>query len=166
LCGNGVGGSAFIGTDTALPAGTKGNGYSYGVAAEASTTQYANPLAAPTLGGKVILRGTYGDEEASISSTTTIADVNSYNLRSSDLIQSLKGEVVSDNIKVFATVEGARSSLNQTNAIFADFLPNPQVYLRGTVTHRVMRALFTRPIIQAQVVPSFRETHRRREFRD
>lgn len=131
--GHGIGGSAFIGTDTALVAGTKEEGYSYGVAAEASTTQYANPLAVPTLSGKVILRGSYGDESANISAATTIADTNSYNLRSSDLIQSVKGEVVNNNIKIFATVEGARSSLNQTNAIFADFLPNPQVYLRGTV---------------------------------
>lgn len=129
----GIGGSAFIGTDVALAAGTKGEGYSYGVAAEASTTQYANPLALPALSGKVILRGSYGDAAANISSTTTIADTNTYNLRSSDLIQSVKGEIVRDNIKIFATVEGARSTLNQTNAIFQDFLPNSHVYLRGTV---------------------------------
>ena len=71
--GSGIGGSAFIGTDAALAAGTKEKDYSYGVAAEASTTQYANPLAVPALSGKVILRGTYGDEAANIASTTTIA---------------------------------------------------------------------------------------------
>jgi hypothetical protein len=70
------------------------------------------------LSGKVILRGTYGDETASVAATTTIADTNTYNLRSSDLIQSLKGEVKFGAIKLFTTVEGARSSLNQTNAIF------------------------------------------------
>ena len=128
----GIGGSAFVGTDTALAAGTRGDGYSYGVAAEASTTQYTNPLAIPALTGKVILRANYGDESANIASTTTISDTNTYNLRSSDLIQSVKGEVVRGDIKVFATLEGARSSLNQTNAIFQDFLPSPQVYLRGT----------------------------------
>lgn len=131
--GSGIGGSAFIGTDTALAAGTKEKNYSYGVAAEASTTQYANPLAVPALSGKVILRGTYGDDTANIASTTTIADTNTYNLRSSDLIQSLKGEMKFGAIKLFTTVEGARSSLNQTNAIFQDFLPSPQVYLRGTL---------------------------------
>lgn len=130
--GSGVGGSAFIGTDTALIAGTKEEGYSYGVAAEASTTQYANPLVLPALTGKVVLRGTYGDDTANIASTTTIADTNTYNLRSSDLIQSIKGEAKFGSIKIFATAEGARSTLNQTNAIFQDFLPAPQVYLRGT----------------------------------
>ncbi len=131
--GSGIGGSAFIGADTALAAATKQEGYSLGIAAEAGTTQYANPLAIPTLSGKVILRGMLGDDEASLSSVTTIADTNSYNLRSSDLVQSIRGEVKFDGIKLFTTVEGARSSLNQTNAIFQDFLPNPQQYLRGTV---------------------------------
>lgn len=131
--GAGIGGSAFLGTDMAIAAGTKEKDYSYGVAAEASTTQYGNPLAVPSLSGKVILRGTYGDEAANIAATTTIADTNTYNLRSSDLIQSLKGEVKFGAVKLFTTVEGARSSLNQTNAIFQDFLPSPQVYLRGTL---------------------------------
>lgn len=131
--GGGIGGSAFIGTDTALVAGTKEKDYSYGVAAEASTTQYANPLALPALTGKVVLRGTYGGDDANIAATTTIADTNTYNLRSSDLVQSLKGEVKFGAIKVFTTVEGARSTLNQTNAIFQDFLPTPHVYLRGTL---------------------------------
>ena len=131
--GTGIGGSGFIGTDTALASGTREKDYSYGVAAEASTTQYANPLAVPALTGKVILRGTYGGDDANIAATTTVADTNTYNLRSSDLVQSLKGEAKFGAIKVFTTVEGARSSLNQTNAIFQDFLPNPQVYLRGTL---------------------------------
>ncbi len=131
--GSGIGGNAFIGTDTALAAGTKEKNYSYGVAAEATTTQYANPLAVPALSGKVILRGTYGGDTANVAATTTIADTNTYNLRSSDLVQSLKGEVKFGDIKVFTTVEGARSTLNQTNAIFQDFLPTPQVYLRGTL---------------------------------
>ncbi len=131
--GTGIGGSAFIGTDAAIAAGTKEKDYSYGVAAEASTTQYANPLAVPALSGKVILRGTYGGDAANISAVTTIADTNTYNLRSSDLVQSLKGEVKLGAIKMFTTVEGARSTLNQTNAIFQDFLPTPHVYLRGTL---------------------------------
>lgn len=131
--GSGVGGSAFIGTDTALIAGTKEENSSYGVAVEASTTQYANPFVIPSLTGKVVLRGMYGDDTTNIASTTTVADINTYNLRSSDLVQSLKGEAKFGSIKVFATVEGARSTINQTNAIFQDFLPNPQVYLRGTL---------------------------------
>ncbi|HEY4205140.1 MAG TPA: outer membrane beta-barrel protein, partial [Xanthobacteraceae bacterium] len=131
--GNGVGGSAFIGTNTALAAGTRDGNTTYGVAAEANSLHYANPLVTPTLGGKVILRGAIGDDDFKLSSTTTLADVSSYNLRSTDLIQSVKAEVKVDSLKLFVTAEGAHSSLNQTNAIFQDFLPSPQQYLRGTL---------------------------------
>jgi hypothetical protein len=131
--GNGVGGSAFIGTNTALAAGTRDGNTTYGVAAEANSIHYANPLVTPTLGGKVILRGAIGDDDFKLSSTTTLADVSSYNLRSTDLIQSVKAEAKVDSLKFFMTAEGGRSSLNQTNAIFQDFLPSPQQYLRGAL---------------------------------
>ena len=133
LPGLNPGRTGFIGTDTALAAGTKRDGYSLGVAAEAGTTQYTNPDMVPALSGKVVLRGLLGDDNASIASTTTIGDTSSYNLRSSDIVQSIKGEMKFGSIKLFASVEGARSSLNQTNVIFQDFLPSPQQYLRGTL---------------------------------
>lgn len=129
----GVGGSAFISTDTALIAGQTGDKYTLGFVGEASSTHYSNPQATPALAGKAILRGSIGDDQASLSSTTTLADVRTYNLRSSDVIQSLKGEIRIGAIKLFATGEGGRSSLNQTNAIFQDFLPSPQQYWRATI---------------------------------
>jgi hypothetical protein len=131
--GNGIGGSAFIASDTALAAGSKDGNTILGVAAEANSIHYANPLATPTLGGKVILRGSLGDDDFKLSSTTTIADVSSYNLRSSDLTQSVKAETKVDSLKLFVTAEGGRSSLNQTNAIFQDFLPSPHQYWRATL---------------------------------
>lgn len=130
---SGVGGSAFIGTDTALAAARKEEGYSVGVAVEANTTNYANRLVTPALGGKVILRGMVGNDDLNLTSTSTVANVSTYNLRQSDLIQSFKAEAKVDSVKVFVTAEGAQSSLNQTNVIFQDFLPSPQQYLRGTI---------------------------------
>jgi hypothetical protein len=126
-------GSAFIATDTALAAGTKADGYTLGVAAEANTTHYAQPLLTPSLGGKVILRGSLGDDDLKLDSTTTISDTSTYNLRASDLIESVKAEAKFDSVKLFVTAEGGRSSLNQTNAIFPHFLPDPQQYWRGTL---------------------------------
>lgn len=131
--GNGIGGSAFIGTDASMAAAHKDGDTSLGIAAEASQTQYANPQATPALSGKVIMRGMLGSDDLNVSSVTTISDVSTYNLRSSDLIQSVKGEAKAGSFKLFATAEGARSSLNQTNAIFQDFLPEAQQYLRGTL---------------------------------
>ncbi len=131
--GSGIGGSAFLGTETALAAGAKGERYSLGVAAEAGTIDYANPRLTPTRRGKVILRGTFGDDDLRLSSTTTLADVDSYNLRSREIGQAFKLETRTDRLKLFATVEGGRVSLNQTNAIFQDFLPSPHQVLRASI---------------------------------
>ncbi len=130
---NGIGGSAFIGAETALIAGSKFDNATMGVAAEAGTVHYANPEATPTERGKVILRGSLGDDGLKLSSTTTIADVASYNLRSSEVSQALKLETKVDQFKLFVTVEGGQSSLNQTNAIFQDFLPSPHRFMRGAI---------------------------------
>jgi hypothetical protein len=126
-------GSAFVAADTALAAGMKADGYTLGVAAEANATHYAQPLLTPSRGGKVVLRGSIGDDDLKLDFTSTIADASTYNLRSSDLIQAVRAEARNGAIKLFATAEGGRSSLNQTNAIFQDFLPEPQQYLRGTL---------------------------------
>jgi len=131
--GNGIGGSAFIGAQTALAAGSKFDNATIGVAAEAGTVHYANPEATPTQRGKVILRGSLGDDRLKLSSTTTIADVSSYNLRSSDVGQALKLEGRVDRLKLFVTAEGGYASLNQTNAIFQDFLPSPHRFLRASI---------------------------------
>ncbi|MBN8985544.1 MAG: outer membrane beta-barrel protein [Rhizobiales bacterium] len=131
--GNGIGGSAFIGAEMALIAGSKFDNATVGVAAEAGTVHYANPEATPTERGKVILRGSLGDDGLKLSSTTTIADVASYNLRSSEVSHALKLETKVDQFKLFVTVEGGQSSLNQTNAIFQDFLPSPHRFMRGAI---------------------------------
>lgn len=130
---NGIGGSAFIGTEAALIAGSKFDNATLGVAAEAGTVHYANPRATPTERGKVVLRGSLGDDRLKLSSTTTIADVSSYNLRSSDVSQALKLEGRIGQFKLFVTAEGGQSSLNQTNAIFQNFLPSPHRFIRGAI---------------------------------
>jgi hypothetical protein len=130
---HGIGGSAFISSETALIAGQTGDKYTLGFVGEASSTHYSNPQATPALAGKAILRGSIGDDDASLTSTTTLSDVRTYNLRASDVVQSLKGEIRIGAIKLFATGEGGRASLNQTNVIFQDFLPSPQQYWRATI---------------------------------
>lgn len=131
--GSGIGGSAFIGAETALIAGSKFDNATLGVAAEAGTVHYANPQATPTERGKVILRGSLGDDRLKLSSTTTIADVSTYNLRSSEVSQALRLEGRIDRLKLFVTAEGGQSGLNQTNAIFQNFLPSPHRFLRTAI---------------------------------
>ena len=126
-------GSAFIATDVALAAAGKEEKSSWGITAEGSTTRYASPLLVPATNGKVQLRGSMGDDELRISSTTTLSDINTYNLRATDVLQAFKVESLQDKIKLFVTAEGGRSTINQTNAIFEDFLPVPLQYWRGAI---------------------------------
>jgi hypothetical protein len=126
-------GSAFLATDVALIAGGKGEVGTWGITAEGSTTRYANPQLVPSTNGKVMLKGTMGDDELRVTSITTLTDFNSYNLRANDLLQSVKLESLQDKVKLFVTAEGGRSTINQTNAIFEDFLPTPLSYWRGAI---------------------------------
>jgi hypothetical protein len=126
-------GSAFIATDVSLAAAGKEDTSTWGITAEGSTTRYANQYLVPASNGKVVLKGSMGDDALRLSSTTTLTDINTYNLRLTDILQVIKAESLQNNIKLFASVEGGRSTLNQTNAIFEDFLPVPLQYWRGAI---------------------------------
>lgn len=126
-------GSAFIATDAALAAGGKDGETSWAITADGSTTRYADQLLVPATTGKVLLRGSMGDDELRLSSTSSISDINTYNLRSTDILQVIKLESLQDKIKLFVTAEGGRSTINQTNAIFEDFSPVPLQYWRGAI---------------------------------
>jgi hypothetical protein len=67
-----AGGSAFVAADTALAAGMKADGYTLGVAAEANAMHYAQPQVTPARGGKVILRGSIGDDRPLPTSAPTL----------------------------------------------------------------------------------------------
>jgi hypothetical protein len=131
--GQGIGGSAFIGAETALAAGGQFGDLRVAVAAEGATTHYANPDMASGRTGKVLLRGSLGDERFRIDATTTFSDTDTYNLRSSDLTQSLKLQSRDGDIKLFVTAEAGLSRLNQTNAIFPFFFPSPHQFWRATL---------------------------------
>lgn len=144
--GAGVPGSAFIATDTALAGGMKTDAYTIGATVEADTVHYAEPLYAPTVHEKLVLRGTTDIAGVALRSESVIDDTDSYNLRFSDVSQTVKGEYKFDGLKLFTTAEVGRTSLNQTNAIFDDFLPVPLQFYRAvlvpgvSVTHRGFEA--------------------------
>jgi hypothetical protein len=131
--GGGIGGSAFVAAETALAAGGAIGDVRVAVAAEGATTHYANPAMAAARTGKVLLRGTLGDEAFRVDITTTFSDADTYNLRSSDLTQTVKLQARHDNLKLFVTAEAGLTRLNQTNAIFPYFFPTPHQFWRATV---------------------------------
>lgn len=126
-------GSAFIGTEVGLVAAGKEGDIAWNATAEANATRYIQPGIDPALIGKLGLRGIMGDDDFRVISTTSFADISTYNTRSTDLSQSVKLETVKDKIKWFVTAEVGSSRLNQTNVIYQDFLPVPQQYMRGTI---------------------------------
>jgi hypothetical protein len=129
----GTAGSAFINTEVGLAAAGKQDDITWNATAEANATRYIKPGLEPSLIGKIGLRGTMGDDDLRITTTTSFNDVSTYNQRSTDLVQSLKLETVQDKVKWFVTGEAGLSRLNQTNVIFQDFLPTPLQYWRGTI---------------------------------
>lgn len=131
--GGGIGGSAFVSAETALAAGGEIDSLRVAVAAEGATTRYANPAMAAARTGKVLLRGSLGDDGFRVDATTTFSDADTYNLRSSDLAQSVKLQSRHGDLKLFVTAEGGLTRLNQTNAIFPNFFPTPHQFWRATV---------------------------------
>ncbi|MGB3271720.1 MAG: outer membrane beta-barrel protein [Xanthobacteraceae bacterium] len=131
--GGGVGGSVFVGAETALAAGGAIGDLRVAVAAEGATMRYANPAMPTARTGKVLLRGTLGDEALRADITTTFSDADTYTLRSSDLTQAIKLQARHGDLKLFVTAEGGLTRLNQTNAIFPYFFPTPHQFWRATL---------------------------------
>lgn len=129
----GVGGSAFLQTEVGVVAAGKEGDITWNATAEGNTTRYIKPGFEPSTIGKMGLRGIMGDDDLRITTTTSFADVSTYNQRSTDLTQAVKLETIQDKVKWFVTGEAALQRLNQTNVIFQDFLPTPLQYIRGTI---------------------------------
>jgi hypothetical protein len=126
-------GSAFISTEIGLIAAGKQDDITWNATAEANATRYITPGIDPALVGKIGLRGIMGDDDFRVIATTSFADISTYNTKSTDLSQSVKLESIKGKVKWFVTGEVGFSQLNQTNAIYQDFLPVPLQHLRGAI---------------------------------
>lgn len=131
--GSGSIGSAFIGTEVGLIAAGKQDDITWNATAEANATRYIAPGIDPALVVKLGLRGITGDDDLRMISTTSFAEIDTYNTKSMDLAQAVKLESIKGTIKLFVTGEVGLSRLNQANVIFQDFLPIPHQVMRGTI---------------------------------
>lgn len=126
-------GSAFIGFDTALAATRELSSYRAGIAAESSLTNYSASDIDPQQRHKISLVVTNKDQDGlSLRSTSTMAYASTYNLRAFDAVQSVRAQWVDGVVRPFVTVEGRYATLNETNALYPDFLPVGSRYLRAT----------------------------------
>lgn len=126
-------GSGFVSTEVGLIAAGKHDDITWNATADANATRYITPGIDPALVGKIGLRGIMGDDDFRVISTTNFADISTYNTKSTDVSQSVKLEAVRGKVKWFVTGEVGFSELNQTNAIYQDFLPVPLQHLRGAI---------------------------------
>lgn len=126
-------GSAFIGTDAAFAAGRTRNGITSGITGEISRTQYATHDLDPAERYRLSFHVTNADQSRlALRSTTTIEQTRTYNTRAFDAVQSVRAQWTETALCPFATAEVRYSTLNETNAIFPEFLPEDQRFVRAT----------------------------------
>jgi hypothetical protein len=127
-------GSVFSGIDAAIAGGATTEDYAIGVIGELGATTYAD--SSITRSQHALLELTLKNSDPkfwSLKSTTTFADDRDYDERLSNATQSLRAQWVGGPIRPFLTLEGGYARLNETSAIYLDFLPEPHKTLRGTV---------------------------------
>lgn len=127
-------GSAFLTAEAAVAVGHSAGSLTLGVVAESTLTRYDGGAIEPLRRQKLAISAA-GPAEGplSVRSQATIADFSSYELRTSDIGQSVRAEASLTPARLFVTAELGHMTLNQTNAIFQDFLPEPHRILRGTI---------------------------------
>lgn len=132
LTGSGEG-SAFAGMDVAIAGGTSTDALTIGLVGEVSTTRYTDASVAPTHDRKLSLTIANSNQQAwAVKSSTNFENFRSYDERALTAAQSLRLQWMRGAFRPFLTGEVGFAALNETNAIFQDFLPEPHRTLRGT----------------------------------
>jgi hypothetical protein len=128
-------GTGFIGLDAAFAAGHDNGAWSLGVVGEASSTRYLDQAIVPAESGKLTLAiaNKAAADKIGLRATTTAATTSTYNTRTSDFVQSLRAEWDGKTIRPFITGEVRLAELNETNALFTSFLPEPHRFARVTL---------------------------------
>lgn len=127
-------GSAFAGIDAAMAGGGSTEALTIGVIGEIAATKYGDSSVAASMHQRASVTVANNDrQDWAVTSTTILQNLRSYEERAFAAIQSLRLQWMRGTFRPFVTTEAAYSTLNETNAIFADFLPQPHRTLRGTI---------------------------------
>lgn len=125
----GVRPSAFAGLDGAFAVGREESGRNIGVVAEIERTDYARADLDPSERYRVVLKAedTAFDDWA-LRSATSVEAVRSTTLHSSDVAQTVRAQRTGGPLRPFVAAEAHYTTLNETNAILVDFLPDDLRY--------------------------------------
>lgn len=127
-------GSAFITAGAAVAIGRGYVGGKVAFAGEGQHTQFASRDIAPTDRVKFALETEHNLDTGWTLRTSMRADnVTSYDTRALNVVGAVKLRPSDGVFRPFITGELRYSTLNETNILFADFMPEPQRFVRGTV---------------------------------
>ncbi len=127
-------GATFAGVDAVAAVARSVGDVAAGLTAEASHTRYEDPGIDPLeryqLRGSVELSDFGG---FTIRSSGLVSYFANYETRAFDAEQSVRVQYMDGPVRPFVSASLRYSSLNETNAILGEFLPDPQSFLRGSL---------------------------------
>ncbi len=127
-------GTALAGINAVVVAGRSTENYVAAVTGEASYTRYRETVDAPLARYRAAFDLANKDEsEFSLKSTASVTSFENYNTKSLDAIERLKLRKTGGTVQPFVTAELRYSQLNESSILLNEFLPRPEVFLRGTI---------------------------------
>jgi hypothetical protein len=127
-------GTALAGINAVVVAGRSTESYVAAVTGEASYTRYRETVDAPLARYRAAFDIASKDEsEFSLKSATSVTSFENYNTKSLDAIERVKLRKTSGVVQPFVTAELRYSQLNESSILLNEFLPRPEVFLRGTI---------------------------------
>jgi hypothetical protein len=126
--------SAFVGLDGAFAVGREQSDGKAGLVGEIERTEYAARHLDPSERYRLVLKAeSTAFDNWSLRSSSSIQSVRSATLRSFDAAQSVRAQWTGWTLRPFLAAEAHYTTLNETNAILVDFLPNDQRYGRAVL---------------------------------
>ncbi|MBN8966751.1 MAG: hypothetical protein J0H89_15585, partial [Rhizobiales bacterium] len=123
--------SAFAGMDAAFAIGREEGGRDIGIIAEIERTDYARADLDPSERYRVVLKAEdTAFDDWTLRSTSSIQTIRSATLRSFDAAQTVRAQWTGGPLRPFVAAEAHYTTLNETNAILVDFLPDDLRYGR------------------------------------
>lgn len=127
-------GAALGGIDGAIVAGRTTDTFIAALSAEGSYTRYGEAVDTPVQRYKAAFDIANKDQsEYALKSTSSVASLTNYDTKSLDAIERVRLQHSSGMVQPFVTAEARYSELNESNILLGQFLPQPEVFLRGTI---------------------------------
>jgi hypothetical protein len=127
--------SGFAGMDGVLAVGREAGTLQYGLIGEIERTEFTDRTIDPSERYRLGLEArTTAAGDWSLRSSSSIENTRSATVRSFDAVEHVRAQWDGGAVRPFLSAEIRYASLNETNAILTDFLPQDQRFGRVTLT--------------------------------